>query len=380
MEQQKRAKQYETIKIIIKVSETVLSFIILFGFVMSAGSAQLRDWVQGVFINPYMQLLLFSAIIGGFFFLITFPLSFVSGYLLEHRYQLSNQKLVGWLWEKVKSMVVGLILFVPILLIFYYLLRTFPDLWWLLLGGILFVFSLAIGRIAPQVIFPLFYKFDSLEDDTIQDKMHRLARKGNFALEGVYRFNMSKTTKKANAAFTGLGKSKRIIIGDTLLDSFSPDEIETVLAHEVGHFVHKHIWISLIVSTIITFLSLFAAHVVYQELIGQFNFNGTADLAALPLLSIIMSILALITTPLTNLLSRKHEWQADRYALEHSTAPQAFPQALKKLSDINLADQKPHPLVEFLFHSHPAIQKRIDVAEQNLKNKGIVVDSNETVT
>lgn len=162
-----------------------------------------------------------------------------------------------------------------------------------------------------------------------------------------------------------MGKSKRIILGDTLIEKFSLDEIESVFAHEVGHFVHKHLMIGVVVNTFTSFLSLYVAYIIYNFLILQLGFESQADLAALPLLSLILTGISLLTSPLTNAQSRRHERQADLYALENSSNPASFLVALKKLGDTNLTDESPHPIIEFLFHSHPSINKRIEFAEHH---------------
>jgi STE24 endopeptidase len=273
----------------------------------------------------------------------------------------------GWLGEKMKMFFVALVLFVPLSLVFYYLLLHFPHTWWLWISVVLFVFSVILGRLAPQLIFPLFYKFEPLDDAELKARMERLAQKGGFTLQGVYRFNMSKDTKKANAAFTGLGKSRRIIIGDTLLENFSPDEIEAVFAHEVGHYVHRHIYKLLIAGTVETFLGFYLVYWLYNALWPRMGFSGQADLAALPLMLLIFALYSLVTTPLSNALSRHFEWQADDYALRNSSNPQAFPRALQKLAEQNLSDAEPSPVVEFFFYSHPAIRRRVEKARQMLK-------------
>ncbi len=359
-----RAKQYERVKLIVSIVESVLSFVAILLFVLTGLSLELRDWVQSFVSQPYVQFLLFMALAGGALSVLTLPFDFYSGFVLEHRYQLSNQTLWSWLKEKLKESLVGLAIGLPLALAFYFLLLNFPQTWWLWLGVVIFVFSVLLGRLAPQVIFPLFYKFEPLEDPELLKRMKRLAQIGQFNLQGVYRFNMSKDTKKANAAFTGLGKSRRIIIGDTLLENFSADEIEAVFAHEVGHFVHKHLYKLMALGTVQTFVGLFLVHKIYQMLVVRFGFTGPADLAALPLIALLLSLYFLLVSPLTNAVSRYYERQADRFALQHSSQPQAFAQALLKLSEQNLADPEPHPLVEFFFHSHPSIKKRVEMAER----------------
>jgi len=366
--QQIKAKKYEKIKLGLSISETVISLALILVFVISGLSAQLRDFVYESYNNPYLRLIIFIGISGAGFSILTFPFSYIGGFWLEHRYNLSNQSFLAWIWEQIKALLVGIVLFLPLVLLFFYFLRNFPDNWWLLTATILFLFSVIIGRIAPQIILPLFYKFEHLDDEDILNRMKGLAEKGRFKLNGIYRFNMSKNTKKANAAFTGIGKSKRIILGDTLLDSFSADEIETVFAHEVGHYVHKHLMLGVITGTISSYLSLYLADIIYKKIIGVYSFQGIDDLAVLPALTLILSLITIIFSPLSNAFSRKHERQADRYALKNSSQPSAFISALEKLAEQNLADKTPHPLVEFLFHSHPSLQKRIQFSQSILNS------------
>ncbi len=372
-ERQKLAKKYEKIHLILDVGETVVSLFLLLGFIFLGYSLRLRETVAAWSSHPYLQLLIYIAVWGMAFSVLLFPFSFISGYWVEHKFNLSNQSLRAWLWEKLKMLAVGILLFIPIVLIFYYLLRTTPHTWWLWTALVLFFFSILIGRIAPQLIFPLFYKFEPLENDSLLQRMRRLAGIGKFRLQGVYRFNMSKTTKKANAAFTGLGKSKRIILGDTLLEKFSNDEIEVVFAHEVGHYVHKHILQGILIGTLTTFITLYLAYKAYAGSLGYFSLQGMADLAGLPVLSLILAFLGFISSPLSNILSRSRERIADRFALEHSTHPAAFISAMQKLAALNLSDKEPNALIEFLFHSHPALSKRIAMAEKYLKEKNIPI-------
>ena len=365
---EKEAKRYERVKLIISLTESVLTFLLILLFVLSGYSIVLRDWVLTLVQSRYWQFLIFSAIVGAVLSLVTFPFSFYSGFVLEHQYGLSNQTLMDWFKEKLKESLVGLIIGLPLLLAFYFLLLNYPQTWWLWLSVIVFVFSVILGRLAPQLIFPLFYKFEQLDNEQLLQRMKHLSEIGKFDLQGIYRFNMSKDTKKANAAFAGLGKSRRIIIGDTLLENFTIDEIESIFAHEVGHFVHRHLYKLMAFGTLQTFVGFYLAHILYNHLILRMGFQGPADLAALPLITLILSLYMLLGSPLSNALSRHYERQADKYALKHSSNPQAFPQALLKLSEQNLSDREPHPLVEFFFHSHPSIKKRVQMAENFLKS------------
>ncbi|MBI3579596.1 MAG: M48 family metalloprotease, partial [Ignavibacteriales bacterium] len=197
-----------------------------------------------------------------------------------------------------------------------------------------------------------------------KNKILALCKKVGMSVQGVFVFDMSKNTKKANAAFTGVGKSKRIILGDTLVANFTDDEIETIFAHELGHYKLKHIWVMMIVGTVSSFLGLYLTAVLYQTSLSWFGFSSIEQIAALPLLGLWLGLYSLITSPLSNMLSRAHERAADRFAIRTSNNKQAFMNALRKLAVVNLADTAPHPLIEFLFHSHPSIEKRIRAVEQ----------------
>jgi len=343
------SKKYQRLNLIFSISSTLLSLTALMAFVLLGFSEMLRDLVSTIVGSPYVQLLFFVAVAGTCFVILLFPITYLNGFWLEHRFNLSNQNFVQWLWEESKAMMVASVITLPLLEVFYFFLIEYPETWWLWFGSIMFVFSIVLGKLAPQLIFPLFYKFEKLDDPQLMVRMQRLADEGNFDLDGVYRFDISKTTKKANAAFTGFGKSKRIIIGDTLLENFSADEIETVFAHEVGHYVHKHILTGTVIGTVVTFGSLFLAASIYVKSITYFNFNGVADLAALPLLVIILSFISVLFAPINNVISRRNEYQADRYALEHSTKPWLFVVALKKLGQFNLSDPEPGGWLNFFF-------------------------------
>jgi STE24 endopeptidase len=186
---------------------------------------------------------------------------------------------------------------------------------------------------------------------------------------------MSKNTKKANAAFTGLGKSKRILLGDTLMDNYSHDEIETVVAHELGHYKRNHIVKNIIIGTAASFGTLFLIAYLYSLSIGWFGFTRLQEIAALPILSVWAMLIGLIETPLTNILSRKFEYEADQYAVSVTGKPSAFMATLNKLTEQNLADKDPHPLVEWFFYSHPSISNRVNAVRRYVMQYDIREDN-----
>ena len=369
------AKKYNNIKLAIGISEGIVSFILIFLLVWLGYSKDLEFYLTRYFSNQYLLFLAFLFVVGLVGFIISLPISFYTGYYLEHKYNLSNQTFWKWILEGLKGLLVSLVIGVPILLTFYYILDTFNSLWWLPFAIIMFFISVVLAQIFPVIIFPIFYKITPIENEELKDRIKRLSMNAKLKVENVYRFDMSKNTKKANAAFTGLGKTKRIILGDTLLDNYSEDEIETVIAHELGHFKKKHIVKNIIIGTASSFLTLYLIALLYQNSLQWFGFNSITEIAALPLLALWSMLLGLIQSPLGNILSRKFEYEADEYAIEETRKPMAFTNTLEKLTDQNLRDKEPHPYVEWFFYSHPSIRNRLNAIERFAKIKSIPMES-----
>jgi STE24 endopeptidase len=358
-----RAKAYNRTKLIAGVSSSIISFLVLVLLVWLELTRHIADWAWAIGSHRYLALLLFTAIVGLLQAFTTLPISFYSGYIVEHRYSLSNQSLGQWAWERLKGSLVGLPLVAVVLIIIYYCMETYGDGWWLPVSILLSFVSVLLARIAPVLFMPLFYKFDPLPDGPLKERIIRLCATAGLTFDGIFTFNLSKNTKKANAGFTGIGKSRRIILGDTLVREFSEEEIETVFAHELGHYKHRHIMIGIITGFLTTFIGLFVASRLYAWSIKAFGFDAITDLRALPLLAIWLSLFGLVASPIGNILSRRHERQADAYAVKVTKNGAAFASALRRLATTNLADPEPHPLVEFLFYRHPSIAKRIQLLE-----------------
>ncbi len=359
------SKKYNRIKLTAGISKTVVSFILLFIFVYSGYSRLLIEVLSAYTSNQYSLFLLFFITVGFASSIIFFPVNFYTGFYLEHQYKLSNQTFPKWIFENFKALIVSLVIATPILLFFYYSLLNFDSYWWFPFAVILFFFSVVLARIVPTFILPIFYKLTPIEDEDLKERINLLAKGAGIKVENVYKFDMSKNTKKANAAFTGIGKSKRIILGDTLLDNYSNDEIETVIAHELGHYKKKHILKGILFSTASSFLTLFLMAKLYEISINWFGFNSITEISALPLLMLWGMIIGIVQNPISNMFSRKHEYEADRYAVDSTGKTSEFIVALEKLTEQNLGDKEPHPFIEWFFYSHPSIKKRIDAVRQS---------------
>jgi len=358
-----QAKEYSRRKILLGLAGTVVFFALTLAFVVSGLSKALDGDIHRFVQNDYLALLVFAAVVGLGEVILTAPLSFYSGFLMEHKYHLSNQTFPAWVWENLKGMLVSIPVALPILLVFYYCLKTFGTLWWLPVGTVLFLVTVVLARLGPVLIFPLFYTFIPLEEGAMKQGILRLCREAGVHVEGIFTFNLSKNTKKANAAFTGIGKSKRIILGDTLVQNFTDSEVESVFAHELGHYTMKHIWIMMGIGTVSSFLGLYVTALLYSATLPWLGFSSPHQIGALPLLSLWLGVYSLVASPLTNALSRKHEFAADRYAVKRTGLSGPLISALRKLATLNLADTTPPRIVEVLFHSHPSIDRRIRAIE-----------------
>jgi STE24 endopeptidase len=361
------AKKYNNIKLGIGIAKSVLSFVLIILFVSFGYSSMLVNYLESIVSGNYLILILFTIITSIFLSILFFPVKYYVEFYLEHKYQLSNQTVFSWLWEDAKGIFVGILIGFPILLAFYYALETFNSLWWLPFSILMFIISVVLAKIVPVIILPIFYKIEALKNEDLKSRILTLAKDVGMKVENVFSFNMSKNTKKANAAFTGLGKTKRILLGDTLLNDYSNDEIETVIAHELGHYKHKHILKNIVISTVTSFLLFFLIATFYDISLEWFGFSYRTQIDALPLLSIWAMLIGLVLTPIGNIISRKFEYEADNFAIHSTNKKEAFIETLNKLTEQNLGDKEPHPLVEWFFYSHPSIKKRV----ANLKSQSV---------
>lgn len=364
-ERQEQAKEYARIRRQLMVVDLALGGLYALVWLLGGLSVGLRDYLLQWTDNVGLLVAGFVLIFGGIYFLLDLPLGYYSGFVLPHRYGLSTQTLSGWVVDLIKSVLLGGILGLLVIEIIYYVLRISPDLWWLWAGLILLFFSVILANLAPVLLMPLFYKFVPLEEEhaDLVDRLMNLADRAGTHVRGVYQFDMSRRTKAANAAITGLGNTRRIILGDTLINEFSPDEVETILAHELGHQVHRDIPIGILVESIITLGGLYLASLGLQWGVEVFGFEGVADIAAFPLFGLVVGAYGMVTMPLGNAFSRWRERRADEYALKTTSNGQAYASALTRLANQNLAEADPEPWVEVLLYSHPALNKRIAMAE-----------------
>ncbi|HEY6252048.1 MAG TPA: M48 family metallopeptidase [Candidatus Angelobacter sp.] len=313
--------------------------------------------------NYLLALFLYVVFLSVISKLLTVALDIYS-FRLEHRFHLSNQKPGSWILDEIKGWVVGLIIGTILAEIVYGLMRTSPLHWWIFAWMIFIGLYVFLAQLAPVVLFPLFYKFIPLQNEELKERLMRLGERAGTRIKGVYEWKLSEKTKKANAALTGLGHTRRIILADTLLQNYSTDEIEAVLAHELGHHVHRHIIKGIVVEAVVTLVGFWAANWVLQYAVHQRHmFLQLTDFANMPLLVLVSSVLSMVLKPALNAYSRFNERQADLYCWKSVPSVTPFVTAMQKLTMQNLSERNPSRLVEILFDSHPSISRRIAAAE-----------------
>jgi len=340
---------------------------VLLTLIFTGGAVRLREIASNTGqVTPGFEELVTVAVAALLFFilltLIELPLAFYQGYTLEHRYALSNQTARQWAADQVKGSVLGAALSSVGASIVYALIAWNRDWWWLAAALAFAVLMLGLAQLAPVLLMPLFYRFKPLDRPSLVDRLMALATRAQTPVVGVYEWALSAHTKKANAALTGVGRTRRILLADTLLADYSEDEIEVVLAHELSHHVHHDIWRGMALQAAVLLIGFLAAHLGLRAFADSAGLRGLDDPAGLPILLLAAGAVSLLSAPVVNALSRAHERRADRYALDATRRPEAFISAMKRLAQQNMAEDDPSPLVQVLFYSHPPIRQRIAAA------------------
>lgn len=364
MEDSAQAKGYHRTRRALAVASYLLDLGVLLILLFTGWTITLRGWAEAGSARPAVALLIYVATFGLAAKLLGLPLDFARGYWLEHRYKLSRLTLRGWAADELKGLAVGGVLAALALEFLYWTLRRWPAHWWIVCGCAFIALFVLLANLAPVLIFPIFFKFKPLENRSLVERLVELSRRAGARVKGVFEWKLSEKSRKANAALVGLGNTRRILLADTLLENFSEDEVEAVLAHELGHHVRRHVVQSIGVQAAAAFLGLDLADFALRRLTPHFGFRGLSDFANLPLLLLVITALSLLLLPAVNAHSRFMERQADAYALEAVPAPSAFISSMEKLAELNLAERWPAPWIEFIFYGHPSIEKRIAFARR----------------
>jgi STE24 endopeptidase len=358
------ARRYSRITRFLSVADAVLGLELMLLLLLSGATNTLRDFAFQLGFHTYaLALFLYVLMLSLIGKLLSLTLDYYS-YRLDREYHLSTQRLGSWAWDQLKGFLVSFVISAFLAEILYIGIREFSQAWWLVCWALFMFLFVVFAQLAPVVLFPIFYHFKPLENDELRERLTQLSTRAGTRVRGVYEWMLSEKSKKANAALTGLGNTRRIILADTLLNNYSHDEIEAVLAHELGHHVHRHIVKSIVMQAVVSFFGFWLLKLVVRYSYQTAGwFDSQYDFANLPLIVLVATALSLVLLPALNAYSRFNERQADRYAWKNIPSVEPFVSAMNKLAEQNLSERTPPRWVEILFHSHPAVSRRIAAAE-----------------
>jgi STE24 endopeptidase len=361
---EERAHRYSNLRYALSIADTVTSLVFLIVLVASGLSVRIADSLKTAALCPACAPAVYLFIVSLGAYLVMFPLHFYSTFTLEHRFGLSRQTFGAWMLDQVKASALSLVLCYTAVISFYWILGRF-EAWWVVVSGVWILFSLVLAKLAPVLIIPLFFKQTKLHDETLRQRILALAANMKVKLLDVFEINFSSKTVKANAAMTGWGMTRRVLLGDTLKEKFTNDEVEVILAHEFAHYKYRHILKQVVISGALSLALFYLIFRTNAAVLAGWGYSSLSDIAALPVLGIYAVVFGIVTQPATAWLSRCFERQADKAALEVTGLKDAFISTMDKLADQNLSDRTPHPLIKFFFFTHPPISERIAFAKKS---------------
>lgn len=357
---QEQAQEYEIKKRRASFLNLITGFILILIFILAI-SQPLLEHLPNFSAFRFLLFLWALAIFSLPFDLI---LSFRSGYKLEHEFGFSNQNKTQFFKDEFKGFLINLLINPLIALILFLAFRVSPDLWWLWAALAMIFVSVIFATLYPIVIMPLFNKYTAIEDEELTTRLGAILRKGGLKIKGFYLQDMSRQTKKENAFLGGLGKTRRVVLSDNIINNMSLDELETVIAHEVGHYKYQHMWKNILLGAGYQLITFFLAHQIMLHINPDYLRSFDNMLMAYPVFLLCFGILhMLVIGPLSNAVSRYFENQADSYALDMTQNPKAFQGAMSGLANRNLSNAYPTPFIKFMYYSHPPVGERLELGD-----------------
>ncbi|MBN1670531.1 MAG: M48 family metallopeptidase [Kiritimatiellae bacterium] len=359
------AREYEGIQNKLFALKVLVVPVGLLVFLLCGASARLAGGLARRFASVWLVNSLYTAVATFGYAAVFFPLEYYQSFVLEKRYGLLRQRFGGWLLDFCKSLLISTAILVVLVDLVYFLFRAAPATWWVWAALFYALFAVVLSNLYPVLIMPLFHRFEPIEDPDLTRLVTGLVRDTGLKLVGIFRWGLSEKTATANAALAGLGNTRRIILADTLLSDYSADEIASIVAHEVGHYVNRDIWKLLAFGTGLAFGGFYATSCVLGPLAVRMGFAALADIGTLPLFVLCMFLFSLVTMPIANAYSRRLELRADGYAIRQTGRPEAFISAMERLASQNLTQKDPPRWIEVLLHSHPSVARRIRHARES---------------
>jgi STE24 endopeptidase len=355
---EERARTYHRWHFLLSLAGIVLGVSYLGLLLLTGAALALRDRLSALGLPWWLELPLALIVLGGAYGLLALPLSLARGFFLPRRFGLLHQPLARWLRDAAKALLLaGTLLLVGAETV-YGLIRLTP--WWWAWGAAVFLAgNVLVAWVAPVWLVPLFYRLTPLPEGALRSRLLALTTRVGVPVLGIWVADQSRKSRTANAAVTGLGHTRRVILFDTLIEEFSPEQVEVVLAHELAHHVHGDIPRGLLVQGLLTLATFWAADHALRAGARALHLEGPADLAGLPLLGLILMGTGVLALPMANSWSRHVERQADDFALGVTEDAGAFIGAMQRLGALNLAEEHPNVVKEFFLHSHPSIGRRV---------------------
>lgn len=365
-----RASRYHRLRRRAVIASTAAGAAWLLSLLYSGGAVVLARWATSLgahFTSPLARgipIATYVAIVALGYEAVVLPFAAYRSFGLERKYGLSSERLRTWAWDHLKAASLGLLLTTLAAATISASAHVAPRWWWALSAALFAIAGVLIAIVAPVALMPLFYRFRPLEQDRLRQRLLTLSARAGVTVLGAFEWGLGEKTIRANAALVGLGRTRRILVSDTLLKGYSDDEIEVILAHEIAHHVHRDMWSALALDSGVMALALLAAHQALLLWGARFGIETAMDLAALPLIALAAGTVSLLLAPVGNAWSRYNERRADRFALTLTRRPAAFISAMRRLGVQNLADERPSPAVFWFFHTHPTIDERIEAAKR----------------
>jgi STE24 endopeptidase len=362
------AKRYEKENRLLGLAGSALSLVLLAAFFETDLSARLANlWRGWPMVWPFLA---YTAGLLAWLTILSLPLRFYRGYVHEHKWDFSTQRVKGWLVDQAKSFTVGLVMAWLVLALLLWIMARFPRTWWLIAGLAMAFVSVIMATLLPVVILPIFHRYTPIENKDLTDALKEILAKEGLKSSGFFQEDMSRRTRKENAFLAGLGKTRRVVLGDNLIKQMTVPEIVSVIGHEVGHFRYKHIWKGVVVGTLEQLAVFFFLSLVMRAAFPGFPGSAREVLTVLPVMLIIGGTASsLVFGPFSNALSRYFERQADLYTAAHVKDPHAFATALAGLADRNLSNAYPTWWVKVLYYTHPPVGERLQYIESALRKR-----------
>jgi STE24 endopeptidase len=357
-----RAKQYSRCKTWLIIIQLLLTTIFLITMLLSGASVFIKNLAESWSQNFYLQIAIYLTFFSSVYYLFFVWLDFYGGFFLEHKFSLSNQTIQDWFKKSAKKGLLYLLIFLIFGETVYFFLRHFPNHWWLLATAAWLLFTIVLAKVMPILIIPLFYKCSPLVEGELKERILKLGNICGVNIREVFKVQLSKDTRKANAAVAGFGKGRRILLGDTLLNNYSDEEIEAIFAHELGHICLFHTWKIFGIASAVLLTSFYMTFLLFKAGVSFLAFNEVYNIAAFPLLSLILMAVGLILMPIQQGYLRHLEKQSDIFAIDHIQNKQIFVSAMTKLAGQNLSDPSPSRWEVIFLYDHPPISERLRYA------------------